>query len=235
MATYKTKKPYMYGTGRRKSSIARVHLIPNGSGVITINGRDIDDYFGLETLKLIVRQPLVTTGTVGKVDIEATVAGGGVSGQAGAIRHGIARALLVVDENNRAALKAAGLLTRDPRMKERAVQQALIRYLQAPASRRVLVFFMRRAAFRHLSRLPRQRRARGRFDRRSARRAASPAALPSSASADPIFTGTRFSAGACFFALRYGAADRGFHKKINDKRKIMLDKHKTRCYSGLRN
>ena len=133
MATYKCKKPYMYGTGRRKSSIARVHLIPNGSGVITINGRDIDDYFGLETLKLrdiddyfgletlklIVRQPLVTTGTVGKVDIEATVTGGGVSGQAGAIRHGIARALLVVDENNRAALKAAGLLTRDPRMKER--------------------------------------------------------------------------------------------------------------------
>ncbi len=119
MATYKCKKPYMYGTGRRKSSIARVHLIPNGSGVITINGRDIDDYFGLETLKLIVRQPLVTTGTVGKVDIEASVAGGGVSGQAGAIRHGIARALLVVDENNRAALKAAGLLTRDPRMKER--------------------------------------------------------------------------------------------------------------------
>ena len=91
MATYKTKKPYMYGTGRRKSSVARVHLIPNGSGVITINGREIDEYFGLETLKLIVRQPLVATGTVGKVDIEATVAGGGVSGQAGAIRHGIAR------------------------------------------------------------------------------------------------------------------------------------------------
>ncbi len=119
MATYKTKKPYMYGTGRRKSSVARVHLIPNGSGVITINGRDIDDYFGLETLKLIVRQPLVTTNTLGKVDIEATVAGGGVSGQAGAIRHGIARALLVVDESYRAALKAAGFLTRDPRMKER--------------------------------------------------------------------------------------------------------------------
>ena len=112
MATYKTKKPYMYGTGRRKSSVARVHLIPNGSGVITINGRDIDDYFGLETLKLIVRQPLVTTNTLGKVDIEATVAGGGVSGQAGAIRHGIARALLVVDESYR-------FLTRDPRMKER--------------------------------------------------------------------------------------------------------------------
>ena len=114
MATYKTKKPYMYGTGRRKSSVARVHLIPNGSGVITINGREIDEYFGLETLKLIVRQPLVATGTVGKVDIEATVAGGGVSGQAGAIR-----ALLVVDENYRSTLKAAGFLTRDPRMKER--------------------------------------------------------------------------------------------------------------------
>ena len=93
MATYKCKRPYMYGTGRRKQSVARVHLIPNGTGVITINGRDIDDYFGLDTLKLIVRQPLVTTGTVGKVDIEATVSGGGVSGQAGAIRHGIARAL----------------------------------------------------------------------------------------------------------------------------------------------
>ena len=119
MATYKCKKPYMYGTGRRKSSVARVHLIPNGTGAITINGRDIDDYFGLDTLKLIVRQPLVTTGTVGKVDIEATVSGGGVSGQAGAIRHGIARALLLVDENYRSALKAAGFLTRDPRMKER--------------------------------------------------------------------------------------------------------------------
>ena len=103
MATYKCKKPYMYGTGRRKSSVARVHLIPNGSGVITINGRDIDDY----------------SGTVGKVDIEATVTGGGVSGQAGAIRHGIARALLVVDESYRSALKSAGFLTRDPRMKER--------------------------------------------------------------------------------------------------------------------
>ena len=119
MATYKCKRPYMYGTGRRKQSVARVHLIPNGTGVITINGRDIDDYFGLETLKLIVRQPLVTTGTVGKVDIEATVHGGGVSGQAGAIRHGIARALLLVDESYRASLKAAGFLTRDPRMKER--------------------------------------------------------------------------------------------------------------------
>ena len=119
MATYKTKKPYMYGTGRRKSSVARVHLIPNGSGVITVNGREIDEYFGLETLKLIVRQPLVTTGTVSKVDVDARVTGGGVSGQAGAIRHGIARALLLVDENYRTPLKAAGFLTRDPRMKER--------------------------------------------------------------------------------------------------------------------
>ena len=116
---YKSKKPYMYGTGRRKSSVARVHLIPGGTGAITINGRDIDDYFGLDTLKLIVRQPLVTTETLGKVDIEATVMGSGVTGQAGAIRHGIARALLQVDENYRAALKAAGFLTRDPRMKER--------------------------------------------------------------------------------------------------------------------
>ncbi len=119
MATYKCKKPYMYGTGRRKSSVARVHLIPNGTGAITINGRDIDEYFGLDTLKLIVRQPMVCTNTLGKVDIEATVTGGGVSGQAGAIRHGISRALLLVDDNYRAALKSAGLLTRDPRMKER--------------------------------------------------------------------------------------------------------------------
>ncbi len=119
MATYVSKRPYMYGTGRRKSSVARVHLIPGGTGVITINGRDIDDYFGLDTLKLIVRQPLVTVGLTDKVDIECTVAGGGVSGQAGAIRHGISRALLLVDESYRAALKAAGFLTRDPRMKER--------------------------------------------------------------------------------------------------------------------
>ena len=119
MATYQSKRPYAYGTGRRKSSTARVHLIPNGSGVITINGRGIDDYFGLETLKLIVRQPLVATENTEKFDVEATVVGGGVTGQAGAIRHGIARALLKVDENYRAALKAAGYLTRDPRMKER--------------------------------------------------------------------------------------------------------------------
>ena len=120
MATYKSKKAYMYGTGRRKSSVARVHLFPGGTGSITINGRDIDDYFGLETLKLIVRQPLVTTNTLGKVDIVATVTGGGVTGQAGAIRHGIARALLQVNESAyRPILKSAGLLTRDPRMKER--------------------------------------------------------------------------------------------------------------------
>jgi small subunit ribosomal protein S9 len=109
----------MYGTGRRKSSVARVHLFPGGTGSITVNGREIDDYFGLETLKLIVRQPLVTTTNLGKVDIEATVAGGGVTGQAGAIRHGIARALLKVDEAYRVPLKAAGFITRDPRMKER--------------------------------------------------------------------------------------------------------------------
>jgi len=116
---YTSKKPYLYGTGRRKSSVARVHLFPGGTGTVTINGRDIDDYFGLETLKYIVRQPLNTTGTINKVDISATVKGGGVTGQAGAIRHGIARALLLVDENHRHALKEAGFLTRDPRMKER--------------------------------------------------------------------------------------------------------------------
>ena len=116
---YKSKKPYHYGTGRRKSSVARVHLFPGGTGVITINGRDIDDYFGLETLKMVVRQPLNTTGTIGKVDIVATVAGGGVSGQAGALRHGISRALLEMDPEFRPALKAAGFLTRDPRLKER--------------------------------------------------------------------------------------------------------------------
>ena len=115
---YTSAKPYFYGTGRRKSSVARVRLYP-GTGVITINGRDIDDYFGLETLKLIVNQPLDLTNNVGKYDIVANVNGGGISGQAGAIRHGIARALLLADETYRGALKAAGLLTRDPRMKER--------------------------------------------------------------------------------------------------------------------
>ena len=116
---YTSKKPYMYGTGRRKSSVARVHLFEGGNGSITINGRDIDDYFGLETLKMVVRQPMEATGTIGKVDIVATVKGGGVSGQAGALRHGIARALLSVDPAYRAVLKQAGFLTRDPRMKER--------------------------------------------------------------------------------------------------------------------
>lgn len=107
-----------YGTGRRKSSVARVYLIP-GTGNITINKRSIDDYFGLETLKLIVRQPLEITGTIGKYDVQAKVEGGGTTGQAGAVRHGIARALLEVDPDLRVSLKRAGLLTRDPRMKER--------------------------------------------------------------------------------------------------------------------
>ena len=119
MATYQSKRPYSYGTGRRKSSTARVHLLPNGTGSITVNGRSLDDYFGLETLKLIVRQPLVATNNVDKFDVDATVTGGGFTGQAGAIRHGIARALLQVDESYRATLKAEGYLTRDPRMKER--------------------------------------------------------------------------------------------------------------------
>ena len=103
---YKSKKPYLYGTGRRKSSVARVHLFPNGTGAITINGRDIDEYFGLDTLKMVV-------------DIVATVTGGGVSGQAGAIRHGVSRALLEMNPEYRPVLKSAGFLTRDPRMKER--------------------------------------------------------------------------------------------------------------------
>ena len=115
---YTSAKPYFYGTGRRKKSVARVRLYP-GTGVVTINGRDIDDYFGLGTLKLIVNQPFGVTDTVGKFDIVANVNGGGISGQAGAIRHGLARALVVADENYRPALKAAGFLTRDPRMKER--------------------------------------------------------------------------------------------------------------------
>ncbi len=117
MVNYNTK-PYFYGTGRRKSSVARVRIIP-GTGVVTINGRDIDDYFGLDTLKLIVRQPFAVTGTEGKFDIVATVIGGGVSGQAGAIRHGLSRALLQAGDEFRAPLKKAGFLTRDPRMKER--------------------------------------------------------------------------------------------------------------------
>ncbi len=111
-------KPYFYGTGRRKSSVARVRVY-SGTGKIIINNRDIDDYFGLETLKLIVRQPLGLTATEGKFDIVCRVAGGGVTGQAGAIRHGLSRALLQFDEELRPTLKKAGLLTRDPRMKER--------------------------------------------------------------------------------------------------------------------
>lgn len=107
-----------YGTGRRKNSVARVRLVP-GEGKIIINNRTIDDYFGLETLKLIVKQPLHLTETVGKYDVLVNTHGGGMSGQAGAIRHGIARALLKVDPDYRPALKKAGFLTRDPRMKER--------------------------------------------------------------------------------------------------------------------
>ena len=111
-------KPYFYGTGRRKSSVARVRLYA-GTGKITVNDRDIDDYFGLETLKVIVRQPLNETGTVAKFDVLCTVTGGGVSGQAGAIRHGLSRALLALNPEYRSTLKAEGFLTRDPRMKER--------------------------------------------------------------------------------------------------------------------
>ena len=115
---YTPKKAYFYGTGRRKHSVARVRMYP-GTGKITINGRDIDEYFGLETLKLIVRQPMEITNTLGRFDIVCTVAGGGVSGQAGAIRHGVARALLQNGDEMRPILKKAGFLTRDPRMKER--------------------------------------------------------------------------------------------------------------------
>ena len=110
--------PYFYGTGRRKKSVARVRVYA-GTGKITVNDRDIDDYFGLETLKLIVRQPLALTGTMDKFDIVCRVGGGGVTGQAGAIRHGLSRALLQYDENLRPELKKAGFLTRDPRTKER--------------------------------------------------------------------------------------------------------------------
>ena len=115
---YTSAKPYFYGTGRRKSSVARVRIYP-GTGNITINGRDIDDYFGLETLKLIINQPFGVTETTGKFDIVANVRGGGISGQAGAIRHGVSSALLLADESYRPLLKKSGFLTRDPRMKER--------------------------------------------------------------------------------------------------------------------
>ena len=126
-----------YGTGRRKESVARVRLVP-GNGKITINGRDIDDYFGLETLKVIVRQPLNATSTLAKFDVICTVTGGGVSGQAGAIRHGVARALLKVEDSYRAVLKAAGFLTRDPRMKERK------KYGLKAARRKEIVFYSRK-------------------------------------------------------------------------------------------
>ena len=115
---YTSAKPYFYGTGRRKKSIARVRLYP-GTGAITVNGKSVDEYFGLETLKLIIAQPFGVSETTGKFDVVANVHGGGLSGQAGAIRHGIARALVVADAENRPALKKAGFLTRDPRMKER--------------------------------------------------------------------------------------------------------------------
>jgi small subunit ribosomal protein S9 len=115
---YESAKPYFYGTGRRKKSVARVRVYP-GTGSIIINGKTIDEYFGLETMNLIVNQPLEITGNVGKFDVVANVTGGGLSGQAGAIRHGISRALVLADEANKVSLKAAGFLTRDPRMKER--------------------------------------------------------------------------------------------------------------------
>ena len=111
-------KNYFYGTGRRKESVARVRLVP-GKGKITINGKTIEEFFGLETLRMIVKQPLVLTNNEAKYDIIAKVIGGGYTGQAGAIRHGLSRALLQVNEENRAVLKKAGFLTRDPRMKER--------------------------------------------------------------------------------------------------------------------
>ena len=116
---YESKKKYFYGTGRRKSSVARVRVYENGTGSIIVNGRDIDEYFGLDTLKLIVRQPLVTTDLLGKVDIVVSVAGGGVSGQAGAIRHGITRALIDYDAALKSVLSQAGLVTRDAREVER--------------------------------------------------------------------------------------------------------------------
>ena len=114
---YETKSFY-YGTGRRKNSVARVRLF-NGTGKITINGRDIDNYFGLETLKMTVRQPLALTSLEGRYDVLVNVCGGGLSGQAGAIRHGVSRALIKADPELRPAVKKAGFLTRDPRMKER--------------------------------------------------------------------------------------------------------------------
>lgn len=119
MAAKSKKKVQYWGTGRRKKAIARVRLIPNGKGDIVINKRTIDEYFGLDTLKLIVRQPLVLTETTDKFDVMVNVCGGGMTGQAGAIRHGIARALVIADEAFKPAVKKAGFLTRDPRAKER--------------------------------------------------------------------------------------------------------------------
>ena len=120
MATKSTKKKLQYwGTGRRKKAVARVRVLPGGSGTITVNKRTLDEYFPLDTLKLIVNQPFAETDTAGKFDVVVNVRGGGYTGQAGAIRHGISRALCNVDETYRPALKKAGFLTRDPRMKER--------------------------------------------------------------------------------------------------------------------
>ena len=116
---YTSKRPYLYGTGRRKSSVARVKLIPGGTGVITINNRTLENYFGLDTLKYIVKQPLALLAVEGKFDVNVKVQGGGYTGQAGAIRGGLSRALLQADPEFRTALKKAGFLTRDPRMKER--------------------------------------------------------------------------------------------------------------------
>ena len=116
--TYTPAIPYFYGTGRRKTSVARVRVMA-GTGAVTVNGKPAEEYFGLETLMLLINQPFATTGTQGKFDIVCTVKGGGLSGQAGAIRHGVARALLQADDSYRTPLKKAGLLTRDPRMKER--------------------------------------------------------------------------------------------------------------------
>ena len=117
--TANSKKNQIWGTGRRKKSIARVRLIPEGSGKIVINGKTLDEYFDLETLKIIVRQPLTLTETEGKFDVYANVYGGGYTGQAGAIRHGLSRAMVIYDEKLKPEIKKAGFLTRDPRMKER--------------------------------------------------------------------------------------------------------------------
>ena len=117
--TANSKKNQIWGTGRRKKSIARVRLIPDGSGKIVVNGKTLDEYFDLETLKIIVRQPLTLTETTGKFDVYANVYGGGYTGQAGAIRHGLSRAMVIYDEKLKPEIKKAGFLTRDPRMKER--------------------------------------------------------------------------------------------------------------------